>query len=1796
MEKIIMKNWKTKAGGILLSSALLLQQVPWSVLPVHAQEAASETQVQEEVNVALQGTAWADSIHGGSWPASNLNDGNDSTLWIAGTAEPPVSCGITLDKQYDVSRVGIVFEHRNNIEEHLHFTAYYLNPETAKYVMFWQGNNYNPETETFASEIVLDVPVSTWEIKVTIDERENTQAWPAIEELKIYADPSTGTDYVRPDRHNLALNKTVTPSAGTGAEVITDGSTSGFWDGGPAPAEFEIDLGRGCFVDSFKGITYYGDGRYYQYEIWGSLDGRSYSKLAEKKDTVTATASGDVFELEEEANIRYVRVVMTKNSANPSVHMREFEVWGTEDPDYVEPEIPDEDLDDPDNIAFGKPVKSNLNTAQAAKITDGSVYTSWTGKFYPAVTDIDLMEEYDLEDVVVYLPVRENRYYNYTIYGSNDYANFDRLYSKRDENTVTEEGDRIDLSGHRYRFIRVSMEYCSDAGSSMISEVRVHGKAAGTNTDELRTGSIEEILSVQDFENTEYAREITPAETIENVYGIVERTVGEQYRSWFTFELAENDLNDNDYFELDMQDGKVRITGNDGVSLASGLNFYYKNYAHVNISEQANQVKMPEQIVSVDVPVRRETPYKVRYAMNYCTLDYTFAFFNQEAWQKENDWLALNGVNVVLDLAGQEAVWINFLMNFGYSYDEAKNWIAGPSYYAWQFMDNMEIFGGPVSDGWVKDRLEMGRSTQRWKRSLGMETVLQGYAGMIPTNFSEYKDVDILKQGGWCGLDRPDMIRTDGALYDEYAEKFYEAQRWAFGETSNYYAADPFHEGGIRPSDLSDSTIAAEVLDSLLKYDQDAVWMVQAWWSNPTNALLQGMGEYRQDHVMILDLTGLEAPKWNTTTYGSTTLDSVEFNGTDWVWCILKNYGGNTSMDGSLKAISESIPNALKNSEHMKGIGIISEATYDNPAVYDLVYDMAWTEEPVDVGEWVDSYIHRRYGEKSESARRAWDYLLKSIYNRTGNSGQIFASNPLAAGKRGVSMNKEYPQKALALLLEDFDLLCDSEAYLYDLTELMRQHVSNYAILVHGEMVDAQNAGNLELFREKKAEFLAAFDLCDEIAATQKDSMVGEWIGKADDWSANYDDFSEDMLALNAKALITSWAGSASAASLPDYAYRHYSGVLTDLYKARWSLYLDHVENQMQGIEDDFRFRPFDFYWKWILNTPEYSRTPDNSPSHMKELAQRVLTVADVAKPVPDLPENEGNLCLGKEVTASKEVNSGGSAGGYGEYITDGDPATYWDGGDWANRPEAIVDLSQDYLIDRINVVNYVASRSYQFEVYYSVNGTDWTLAAEKKDSAQSTAAGWTAELENPVQARYLKIVGTHNSQNEGFHVSEFRAYGEDLFLDLKDAIAQAEALSTEGKTPASAAALQEALKQARLLIRQTYSAETVQQAIAELQAASAALQNQANFTLLAMTVAEARTAVEEGALEGLNAIVADHFLTMLEEAETVLANENATQAEVNEAWLNLSSAFHLLDFRTDKTQLAALVAQCDALDLSEYKEVGKQEFLDALQYAHEVLDSDTALTEVSIQEATDRLQAALDGLQKKDLLDLSMLQWLTDYADALDLNLYISEGQEAFLAAREQAHAVLANAESQAQVDTALNSLHQTILDLRLKADEDLLMALQDLEVWFAALDLSLFAQADAASFQAMHEELTAALGNPQLSQEEGEVLLSRASARQAQARNLMNQNTDSDKKPAAPSLKPMEKPDSEMVSRPAGSTADPEQNVSAKQNVSSAQKQDASVSQSVKTASASHAGLAALGAALSSTLLYVLRRRRSH
>ena len=73
-----------------------------------------------------------------------------------------------------------------------------------------------------------------------------------------------------------------------------------------------------------------------------------------------------------------------------------------------------------ENVALNKPARSNLNRADAHLVTDGNSDTYWKGREYPSYVDVDLVDNYELEKLVIKHPSSVRSVYRYTVYGSVD--------------------------------------------------------------------------------------------------------------------------------------------------------------------------------------------------------------------------------------------------------------------------------------------------------------------------------------------------------------------------------------------------------------------------------------------------------------------------------------------------------------------------------------------------------------------------------------------------------------------------------------------------------------------------------------------------------------------------------------------------------------------------------------------------------------------------------------------------------------------------------------------------------------------------------------------------------------------------------------------------------------------------------------------------------------------------------------------------------------------------------------------------------------------------------------------------------------------------------------------------------------------------------------------------------------------------------------------------------------------------------------------------------------------------------
>ena len=124
------------------------------------------------------------------------------------------------------------------------------------------------------------------------------------------------------------------------------------------------------------------------------------------------------------------------------------------------------------------------------------------------------------------------------------------------------------------------------------------------------------------------------------------------------------------------------------------------------------------------------------------------------------------------------------------------------------------------------------------------------------------------------------------------------------------------------------------------------------------------------------------------------------------------------------------------------------QATLDVPAAYDLLWEMAWEDSSIDLDQWIEDYTIRRYGAYSENAVEAWMYLKDSVYSSSrGTVSNLMSQNPdLNLSLSKIKYSEADLEKAFLLLMKDYDVLSQSEGYLFDLEEIASQIIRTISI------------------------------------------------------------------------------------------------------------------------------------------------------------------------------------------------------------------------------------------------------------------------------------------------------------------------------------------------------------------------------------------------------------------------------------------------------------------------------------------------------------------------------------------------------------------------------------------------------------------------------------------------------------------------------------------------------------------------------------------------------------------------------
>lgn len=651
-----------------------------------------------------------------------------------------------------------------------------------------------------------------------------------------------------------------------------------------------------------------------------------------------------------------------------------------------------------------------------------------------------------------------------------------------------------------------------------------------------------------------------------------------------------------DFFELDQKGDKVVIRGNNYVSIATGVNWYLKYYAGIQLSWNGMTAQLPAVLPAVPQKERHETDLKYRYDFNYCTYSYTMAFWDWDRWEKEIDWMALHGINLPLAVVGADVVWYNVLTKLGYTKDEINEFIAGPAFQGWWLMNNLEGWGGPNPDSWYKQRETLQKQILKRMREYGIRPVLPGYSGMVPHNAKERLGLNVSDPGLWCGYRRPAFLQPTDPRFNEIADLYYKEMSRLYGK-ADFYSMDPFHEGGnVAGVDLNAAGQA--IWGAMKKANPKAVWVAQAWQANPRQKMIENLPA---GDLIVLDLFAESRPQWGDPE--STWYRKEGFGKHDWLYCMLLNYGGNVGLHGKMKHVIDEFYKAKTSSfgKTMKGVGMTMEGSENNPVMFELLCELPWRPARFDKDEWLKNYTVARYGKADKAIQDAWLLLSNTIYNcpakntQQGTHESVFCGRPDYDVYQVSSWSEMEPYykpediiRAAGIMLSAADRFKGNNNFEYDLIDIVRQAVAEKGRLVYPIMIDAYKAGEKELFAASSQRFLDLILLQDKLLAARPEFKVGTWIEKARNLGTTPEE--KDLYEWNARVQVTTWGNrvAANEGGLRDYAHKEWNGLLRDFYYNRWKVWIDRQKAQLNGAP----VKAIDFYAieePWTKQTNPYS-------------------------------------------------------------------------------------------------------------------------------------------------------------------------------------------------------------------------------------------------------------------------------------------------------------------------------------------------------------------------------------------------------------------------------------------------------------------------------------------------------------------------------------------------------------------------------------------------------------------------------
>ncbi|KAH7550411.1 hypothetical protein JRO89_XS13G0187400 [Xanthoceras sorbifolium] len=657
---------------------------------------------------------------------------------------------------------------------------------------------------------------------------------------------------------------------------------------------------------------------------------------------------------------------------------------------------------------------------------------------------------------------------------------------------------------------------------------------------------------------------------------------------------------------------EILITGVTGVEVSAGLHWYLKHWCGSHISWEttggAQLSSMPKlgslpRVRDDGILVRRPVPWN--YYQNAVSSSYSFAWWDWKRWEKEIDWMGLQGINLPLAFTGQEAIWQKVFQKYNISSSDLDDFFGGPAFLAWSRMANLHGWGGPLPESWFDQQLILQKKILARMYELGMTPVLPAFSGNVPAALKQvFPLAKITRLGNWFSVKSDPrwcctyLLDATDPLFIEIGRAFIEQQLKEYGRTGHIYNCDTFDENTPPVDDPAYiSSLGAAIYSGMQSGDSEAVWLMQGWlfsydpfWRPPQMKALLLSGSLRLKMIL---LSRFYAVRDGSDTIGQLFIVPLHM-------CMLHNFAGNIEMYGILDAIASGPVEARRSEKstmasdcvfidyHFVGfvdveleLEILSREGFFELEIILLIVLVDKNRDVIvafpDVDPSLLSISHERYDEYGKPV------LRRAVLERHRNSYD----------QPHLWYSTSEVIRALELFISSGDELSASKTYRYDLVDLTRQALAKYANKLFLEVIEAYNLNDVHGVSQQSMRFLELVEDMDTLLACHDGFLLGPWLESAKQLAQNAEQ--EKQFEWNARTQITMWFDNTEeeASLLRDYGNKYWSGLLRDYYGPRAAIYFKYL---IESLEKGHGFRLKDWRREWIELTNDWQSSTNLYP------------------------------------------------------------------------------------------------------------------------------------------------------------------------------------------------------------------------------------------------------------------------------------------------------------------------------------------------------------------------------------------------------------------------------------------------------------------------------------------------------------------------------------------------------------------------------------------------------------------------